>query len=348
MPSELSMPMQDKAAPERNFFAATSSKFEPLLIKTLCEPLLPHIPAWVHPNTISLVTHGVVWITAILALASPHLPPLARALALIGAGIGMFLSMIGDCVDGLHARRTNQCTKLGEMMDHWLDALVVPLASVGITAALEMPDWAMFTVNITAAMIYNAQLVLYHHTGKFIYPEPATGPEGQFGISLGYIFIAGFFYYVDRHQPWLDMAFAALAVAGTFVQLRCSIFYYPMLGRLVREHLWFVMLCLGFGSLFLLGAIDLHYFLFAVVFTSFRVCGTYVLRTIVKESYDGRDFGLLAFIVAIVVVHYGIQPAPIAGIRITNVLTALACAYTIARNFQDFGRHYGALKPRAA
>src|SRR5256885_15147948 len=111
------MQMHNKAAQHRNFFAEGGSKFEPLLIKMLCEPVLPYIPASVHPNTISGVTHAIVWTTALLGMISPHLSPLGRALALIGAGIGMFLSMIGDCLDGLHARRTNQCTKLGEMMD---------------------------------------------------------------------------------------------------------------------------------------------------------------------------------------------------------------------------------------
>jgi phosphatidylglycerophosphate synthase len=349
MSSELSMPMKDKAAPERNFFAQGGSKFEPLLIKMLCEPLLPYIPARVHPNTISLMTHAVVWITALLALASPHLERLPRALALLGAGVGMFISMLGDCIDGLHARRTHQTTKLGEMMDHWLDALVVPLATVGMTAALEMPMWAMVTANVSAAMIYNAQLVLYHHTGEFIHPEPASGPEGQFGLAIGYAAIAGLFYYVDRHQPWLDMAMAALAIAGTFVQLRCSIFYYPKLGRLVSEHAWFVGTCLGFAALFLWGAIDLRYFLFAVVFTSFRICGTYVLRTIVKQRYDGRDFGLLAFIVAIFVVQLAApttRSAEWMHIRLTNWLAALSCVYAIARNFLEFSRHYALFKPR--
>jgi phosphatidylglycerophosphate synthase len=345
MPSELSMQMQDKAAPERNFFAATGSKFEPLLIRLLCEPILPHIPAQVRPNTISLLTHAVVWTTALLAIVSPDLPPLSRALSLIGAGIGMFLSMLGDCLDGLHARRTNQCTKLGEMMDHWLDALVVPLATIGITSALQMPGWAMVTVNVSAAMIYNAQLVLYHHTGRFVHPEPASGPEGQFGLAIGYVAIAGLFYVVDRHQPWLDLSIVALAVAGTIVQLRCSIFYYPKLGRLVLEHAWFAGLCLGFGALYLCGALDQHYFLFTVVFTSFRICGTYVLRTIVKERYDGKDLGLLAFIVAIFVAHFLIKPADVAGIRVTDWLAALSCAYAIARNFLDFSRHYAQLKP---
>src|SRR5262245_1790901 len=224
MRSELSM---SKSAPERHFFAENASKFEPLLIKTLCEPLLPHIPASVHPNTISLVTHAIVWVTAVLAMASPFLPPLQQAMALIGAGIGMFLSMLGDCLDGLHARRTNQCSKLGELLDHWLDAAVVPLATVGMCAALQMPPWAMVVVNITVGMIYNAQLVLYHHSGRFVAPEPASGPEGQFGISLGYVALAGFFYYFDRHQPWLDLVMAAVAAAATFVQLKCTAFFYP-------------------------------------------------------------------------------------------------------------------------
>jgi phosphatidylglycerophosphate synthase len=345
MRSELSM---SKSAPERAFFAENGSKFEPLLIKTLCEPLLPHIPASVHPNTITLITHAMVWITAILALVSPHLPPFQQAMVLIGAGIGMFLSMLGDCIDGLHARRTNQCSKLGELFDHWLDAMVVPLATIGMSAALQMPPWAMVTINVSVAMIYSAQLVLYHHTGRFIAPEPATGAEGQFGISLGYVAMAGFFYYVDRHQPWLDLAFAALAAAATFVQLKCTVFYYPKLGRNIIEHVWFVLPCVGFSAAYLLGIIELHFFVFSVVFTSFRVCGTYVLRTIVRERYSGFDGIIFTFVALIFAVHYGLHPAPIGNLSIENLIAVGACLYAVSRNFWDFSRHYRTLKPSAA
>jgi phosphatidylglycerophosphate synthase len=337
-----------KSAPERTFFAENGSRFEPLLIKTLCEPLLPYIPPSVHPNTITLLTHAMVWITAILALISPHLPPLQQAAALIGAGVGMFLSMLGDCMDGLHARHTNQSSKLGEFLDHWLDAMVVPLATVGMSAALQMPPWAMVTINVSVAMIYNAQLVLYHHTGRFIAPEPATGAEGQFGLSLGYVAIAGFFYYFDRHQPWLDLAMAALAAAATLVQLRCTVFYYPKLGKNVIEHVWFILPCAGFGAAYLLGAIDLVFFVFAVVFTSFRVSGTYVLRTIVGERYKGFDGVIFAFMALIFAVHYGLRPEPIGNLRIEDLIAAAACLYAVSRNFWDFSRHYRTLKPRAA
>ncbi|HEX4355512.1 MAG TPA: CDP-alcohol phosphatidyltransferase family protein, partial [Polyangiales bacterium] len=171
------MPMQDKAASQRNFLEASNSRFEPLLIKTLCEPLLPYIPARLHPSTISFSTHGMVWASALLAAASPMHAPLGRALSLIGAGIGLFLSMIGDCVEGLHARRTHQRTSFGALMGRWLDALVVPLATIGITSAMQLPTWAVVTITIGAAMIYNAQVVLYHHTGEFIHPEPTSGIE---------------------------------------------------------------------------------------------------------------------------------------------------------------------------
>jgi phosphatidylglycerophosphate synthase len=341
------MQMPDKA--ERRFFAESGSKFEPLLVKTLCEPILPHIPASVHPNTISLITHAIAWVTALLAVGSVYLAPLPRAMALIGAGVGMFLAMLGDCLDGLHARRTNQCSKLGELMDHWLDAIIVPLATVGITCALEMPPWAMVAVNVTAAMIYNAQLVLYHHSGRFIHPEPATGAEGQFGLSLGYIAIAGFFYYFDRHQAWIDMAFTALAVAGVFVQMRCNYFYYPKLGKLIVGHLWFVGLGFAFGALYLLGAIELHVFLAALVFTSFRLSGTYVLKTLVKEPYNGGDLGIVAFVAALFAVHFAVRPAALGGtLSVENLLAILACGYAIARNFVDFARRYRTLNPKTA
>jgi phosphatidylglycerophosphate synthase len=339
--------MPDKAA-ERRFFSETTSKFEPLLIKTLCEPLLPHIPRTVHPNTISLVTHAVVWVTAMLAVCSVHMSPLGRALALVGAGVGMFLSMLGDCIDGLHARRTDQCAKLGELLDHWLDAIVLPLATVGITCALEMSPLAMVAVNVTAAMVYNAQLVLYHHTGRFVVAEPATGPEAQFGLSLGYVAMAPFFYYVERHQPWLDVAFGAVAVAGFVVQMRCNNFYYRQLGRLIIEHLYFVTLCGAFGALYLLDIIGLHAFLAVVVSISFRISGSYVLRTIVKERFRGNDLGIAAFAVLIAAVHYGLKPAPFGGFRVEDALASGACVYAVVRNFIELGQRFHLIQPPVA
>jgi cardiolipin synthase len=353
MPSELSLQMREQTAQtateREGFIAAPSSRAEQRIIEWLCEPLLEHIPRSVHPNTISVVTHVIAWLTAALAVGSVHLPPVQRSVALVFAGFGMLLSMIGDSLDGMHARKTNQCSKLGELMDHWLDAIIVPLVTIGITLALEMPPWALVIVNITAAMVYHSQLVLYHHTGKFIHPEAATGMEAQLALSVGYVGLAGLYYFVDRHQPWFDMAMAALAVFGIYVELRCNWFYYVRLGKLMRYHAIFVAMCAGFGVLYLTHAINLYAFVLAIVCTSFRVSGTYVLFTVVRRRYDGNDWGVWAFLAALFAAHF-VAPLFTPHLVSPSLVAALpymACAYMVARNFMDISRHYRELKPSA-
>ena len=348
---ELSLQLREEVTEsesEERFQTAQSSKFEARLIKTLCEPLLRHIPARIHPNRISLVTHGVCWVTAIAAVSSSNLSKLGRSLALVIAGLGMFLSMLGDCLDGMHARNTNQCSKLGEMMDHWLDAIVVPLVPIGITMALEMEPWAIVLINVSTAMIYQAQLVLYHHTGKFIHPDAATGVEAQFGVSVAYIGLAVFFFFVDRQALWLDHTLAGIAVLGLIIQMRCNWFYYPKLGGLMRYHLLFVAYCAGFAFLYLRGVISVYPFLLALVFTSFRISGSYVLYTILGRRYDGADHGLPVALAAIASAHYFAADASLGPVALPALITYATCAYLALRNFIEFSRHYTALKPSAA
>lgn len=351
MPPELSMPMREEAAgqlSERDSMIVSSgSKIEERIVQWLCQPLLRHIPRSVHPNTISLVTHTICWITALLAVGSVHLPSPYKSLALAFAGIGMLTSMIGDCLDGMHARNTNQCSKLGEMMDHWLDAIIVPLVVLGSTLALEMGPWTIAAVNVTAVMVYHGQLVLYHHTGKFIHPEPASGMEAQFALSFGYVGLAALLYFVDRHQPWLDVAVAGIAILGLFIQARCNLFYYVRLGRLIRYHLLFVAMSAGFGALYLLHAIDLYAFALTLTFVSFRICGTYVLFTIVKRRYDGNDWGVFAWLALMFAAHFLLAPIPLGPFSLQALLPYFACAYMVARNLLDFSQYYGVLKPTA-
>src|SRR5262245_60361525 len=102
MPSELSIPMREEAAGDQaangTVIIPSGSKVEARIVQWLCQPVLPYIPRSVHPNTISLVNHGFSWITALLAIASVHLPSPYKSLALVGAGIGMLMTMIGDCL----------------------------------------------------------------------------------------------------------------------------------------------------------------------------------------------------------------------------------------------------------
>jgi phosphatidylglycerophosphate synthase len=347
---ELSIEIPDEGAAEQRdgLQASSGSLLEQRIIKSLCEPVLPYIPRGVHPNTISLITHFIAWGTTGLAVGSVFADAPARSLMLVGAGIGMLLSMIGDCLDGMHARNTNQCSKLGEMMDHWLDAIIVPLTIIGITVALELEPWMMALATTTATMVYHGQLVLYHHTGKFVQPEPATGVEGQFGISIGYVGLAALFHFIPRDQPWLDLAIGLLGAIGIIIQLRCNWFYYVRLGRLITRHLVYVAMVGALAAYYLLGVVDLFGFMLGLIFVSFRICGSYVLFTIVGGRFDGNDWGLAALLAAIGAVHHLAPSLALGTVTAQAALPYLVCAYAASRNFVDFARYYGHLKPATA
>ena len=348
MKAELSVRVDDQAKPASSGFGAPPpSRFEARIVEWLCEPVLERIPASVHPNTISLWTHFIAWLTAACAVGSALLPQPYRSFSLLAASVGMLLSMIGDCLDGMHARRTHQTSKLGEMMDHWLDAIIVPLVTIGASMALEMEPWVIAGVNVMVAMVYHAQLVLYHHTGKFIHPEPASGVEGQFGVSVGYVGMAALFYFVQRDSPWLDVALITLGALAMLIELKCSAFYYTKPSFRMDRHLVFVAMGAGLCALYLSGIIDVYAFLLTLIFMSFRISGTYVLYTIIKRPYSGNDLGIVASIALIAAAHFTLPGAAIGGLPLPSLLAYLACAYMFGRNMLDFARYYDALRPAA-
>jgi hypothetical protein len=189
--------------------------------------------------------------------------------------------------------------------------------------------------------------VLYHHTGKFIHPEPASGVEGQFGVSVGYVAIAALFYFVQRETAWLDVALMALGALAIVVELKCSAFYYVKPGFRLGRHLLFVAMGGALALEYLLGMIDVYAFLFALIFTSFRISGSYVLYTILKRPYDGNDYGVLAVIAAIAAAHLLLPGVSLLGLPLPSALAYAGCAYMAVRNLLDFGRHYPQLRPSA-
>lgn len=329
---------------ETGFQSENNSKLEPLLIEKVCKPILGIIPESVHPNTISLANHVVCWGIAICAYLATVLGPLGRSLALLGGGLCMFGMAVGDCLDGMQARRTNKCSKLGEMMDHWLDGVHVPMATFGVTLALQMEPWAAAAVHITSSMIFNAQLVLYHKTGRYVHGE-TSGTDAQLMGAGAYFFFAVFFYFVDRHTLWVDVVVTIAAAVAVFTQMKCNIFYYVRLKKHVVWHLPFVALSGGFTALYLLGMIGTITFLLSIVLLSFRITGSYVLYTIIGRPYHGMEIGVALLIGAIAAGHQGLLPISFQGHALHTYLPAVTCAYMVVRNLIDFAHHFSELRP---
>lgn len=325
------------------FHVETNSKLEPWVLETICQPILRRIPESVHPNLISIGNMVVMWTMFILAASAPHLSPRYGVLARIGAAIGMFATMLLDCLDGMQARRTQRTSKLGEVIDHWLDAAHVPLIAASIVLTLEVPAWLIIGVAITVSMVYHAQLVLYHHTRRFVQP-PVSGVDGQFGWSIGFLLLAGMFYYVPRQTVWLDWLIAALAVTAIVVQSRQCWFYYRHLGSLVRHHVPFVAMNVGFAIPLVMGSIDIWAFLFCGIFLSLRITGSYVIHSVLQEPYDGIDWGIGLLILAIPLSNAYLEPISYGGYTLQQMMPYLACAYMLMRSLVDFVRAYPRLR----
>ncbi len=323
------------------FTATGCGRLEERVLRYVCQPLLARIPRSVRPNAISLTTHFAAWVTNLLACVSVYLSPLGRTLALCGAGLGTFVGVVGDCLDGMQARKTGQCSKLGEMMDHWLDAINVPLVTLGMTAALQLDPWLTAAVHVTNAMIYNAQLILYHHSGKFVHPN-TTGVDAQVGIAVGYVTLAIALLLVDPLSRNVHLTFTVVGCVAIATQLRLNFFYYARLRGLVLYHLPFVLLGGALSGLYVGGALDRYGFSLAVVFLSFRITGSYVQATILKRRYAGFDAGMLFWLAAIAAGRWLLPPLTLAfGVTLQGLLPYLACAYLAGRTLGSFALRFG-------
>lgn len=305
--------------------------------ESVCRPILERIPSSVHPNTLSLLGSVSLWAMLLLAFASVNQPPTERLVLLVLAGAAMFAGMVLDNLDGMHARRTQQCSRMGELFDHLGDALHIPMIPAAIGIAMEQPDYLLPPILVTAAMIYNAQLVLYHHTRRFIHP-PTNGTVAETGVALGFVALGVLLFVAPRDTPWVDRGFTLIGVTAVLVQLRQNLFYYKRLGAQILGHLPFVALSAGYAALFYVGAIDRYALGIGIAFLSFRVSGAYVTHTLMNRPFNGNDWGGVVWILIIGLAHAAYGSVDFAGYGLGTLLVSMSCAYFAARNAVDFLR----------
>ncbi|CAH8562990.1 unnamed protein product [Dicrocoelium dendriticum] len=108
--------------------------------KSAVEPLLEpfwkwgvtFVPKRVAPNTLTL--SGLlanVFSTLIILYYSPNFRNEIPASSVLFFCAAVFLYQTLDALDGLHARRTNTCSPLGELFDHGCDAISMYVLSMG-------------------------------------------------------------------------------------------------------------------------------------------------------------------------------------------------------------------------
>lgn len=135
----------------------------PYYRRFLVDPLLPLLPASLNPNTITHVGHLLNLVgTATLVLVWPK-----GGWVFAAAMVLLQLYMWCDNADGAHARRTNQCSAMGEFLDHGLDQLNT--VYIGYLTAMSLGVKPIWWVAITL-VIPGAGAITYweqSQTGTF-------------------------------------------------------------------------------------------------------------------------------------------------------------------------------------
>ncbi len=320
---------------------------EPWMTEHFLKPLARRIPHSVHPNSITVLNHLVVWCVFGAAAAAPYLAPRYALAARILAAVLIFVSQSLDCLDGIHARLSGQTSRMGEVLDHWLDAANVPLFTAAIILTLGLDPLTTAVALVLGFAPYNGQLVLYHESGRFVHPT-TSGYDGQFGLMAALIGFGLLFHYFGFATPWVRMAVNVFAWTGVLVAVSCIRFYLLRLpGRTMLPHLWFLAFCALAASLYVMGYLQSQAFVFLAVAISFRLSGSYVLFTVLGRRYEGVDWSIpvgLVMLAAVGVFHRFVEGYSYRGYDLADALPYTLVLYLAVRNVTDLARHAAELR----
>jgi phosphatidylglycerophosphate synthase len=128
---------------------------DPLLI-----PLVLRLPTRITPNQVTLFGQGAIWGSFTVAAAAGP----ARAV-LVGVALAYVLYAVADCIDGEFARHTHRTSRVGELLDHGLDAISLPLATLGFGILMQQPAWMILASTAAVAVLDFATFVHGYRVG---------------------------------------------------------------------------------------------------------------------------------------------------------------------------------------
>jgi phosphatidylglycerophosphate synthase len=189
-----------------------------------------------------------------------------------------------DCLDGMQARKTGRCSKLGEVLDHSLDAANVPIIGCCVLMTIFPDVYTIMISVIGGSMIYNAQLVIYRHHHIFVLP-PLTGPAAQ-AMACAASILFGFFYlFFSRHNYFVQVFIIIFAMIGNIAQFQNCHFYTKHLRSsfetsCIMPHVRFTIVMAMHGLMLLAGFLTPSEYMLSAIFLAYRLNGKYVLDTL--------------------------------------------------------------------
>jgi len=180
----------------------------------LWDRIIPRIPATITPNTLTVIGQAMAIVAACVTFVAMQGHPFLYILA----ALLLLAYLTFDNIDGAHARRTNQCSPLGEFLDHGLDGMASAAILIVTTFVLQL-DGVMMTLLCAVAALGFAMLFWEQfRTGLLVIPKVSSTE----GVTV--LMVCLFLLAVAGEPGWLQFELSSIT-PGTVIVLAVLIGY---------------------------------------------------------------------------------------------------------------------------
>jgi len=246
------------------------------------------------------------------------------------------------------ARKRNQCSHLGEILDHGFDSINIEIVSASLLFSIGAPRLLFGLAMLFSSLVYNCQIVLYRAMNKMVDP-PTNGVEAESSLIIVHLLIP----FIYTYLPW-SMAYIPLiaSVPGLFLQLQDWWFFFRTLknysGKEVSIHLYFIIAGLPLAALYIAGFMRDSVFVLVYGLLCLRCTGSVVLVTVSEkvrkisnhQSNVFNGFFVWIFCWEIVLVTLAV----LNQYGMFDIVTALFIMHLLVLMAYDFQAHYQHIK----
>ncbi len=159
---------------------------------------------WTIPNILSLIRLGFAFLLYYFILK--HQTPAAVVTSLV--------SMATDFADGYLARKLNEITELGKILDPMGDKIIVGLAAIGLYQSYGLPLWILLVIIGRDVLILIGSFFLF----KRMRQVTASNTPGKIAVTvIAFLLLSYLFEFTALQIPLQVLAVTAIVL---------SFFYY--------------------------------------------------------------------------------------------------------------------------
>ncbi len=196
------------------YSANDASLMTPFIYRFFISPMLKIVPYQIPANIITLFSNSCVVLAFIIAAMGYYRNNFFLYFLI---PILCFAYIVGDCFDGVQARRTHTGSALGEYFDHFLDSFVTGMLTGVLLFALRSTHWIVLL--FPYQFLYLGQIGAFWERlklGSISFAKISTS-EGVMAIAIPAFLVSfSFMQPLIVNKPFLGLSYMDLALLTSF------------------------------------------------------------------------------------------------------------------------------------